>query len=148
MKHLLIIGCGNLQRGDDAAGVMVAQQLPALGITAEISTGETADLIDAWSRATDVIVIDAVITGAPVGTVHVWDGLQSLRSSKPSGSTHGMGVGEAIELARALNHLPPRLRIYGIEAQRFEIGSGISPEVQRAIAEVVKRIAGTVNAGG
>lgn len=69
---MLIIGCGNRQRSDDGAGILVAERLRELGIGADI--GEAADLIEAWKDADDVIVVDAVVTGAPVGTVQAWDG--------------------------------------------------------------------------
>jgi len=143
---MLIIGCGNRQRGDDAAGIMVAEQLQALGMPAQICAGEPAKLMEAWNGIDDVIVIDAVVTGAAVGTVHVWDGQHPLARGRSSGSTHGLGVAEAIELARALDCLPARLRVYGIEGKRFEIASEVSPEVERAVEEVATRIAGEVNA--
>ena len=38
--------------------------------------------------------------------------------------------------------LPKRLRVFGIEGRRFDVGSGISPEVVSATEEVAKRIAG------
>jgi hydrogenase maturation protease len=141
MKRPLILGCGNRQRGDDAAGILVAEQLRALGIAAEVCTGEVTELMDAWSGADDVIVIDAVVTGAPAGAVHVWDGRRLPAFATSTGSTHGLGVAQAIELARALDCLPARLRVYGIEGKRFEIGSQVSPEVERAIEEVVGQIA-------
>ena len=143
---MLIIGCGNRERGDDGAGILVAERLRKLGIEADTRTGEAADLIEAWQGADDVIVVDAVVTGAPVGTVQVWDGRQPLASVRTTASTHGFGVAEAIELARVLNRLPIRLRVYGIVGRRFEPGAEISPEVQRAVEEVVRRIIDDVSA--
>jgi len=143
---MLIIGCGNRQRGDDAAGIIVAEQLQALGIPAQICAGESAKLMDVWNGIDDVIVIDAVVTGAPAGAVHVWDGQHPVARGRSSGSTHGLGVAEAIELARALDCLPARLRVYGIEGKRFEIASEVSPEVERAVEQVATRIAAEVNA--
>jgi len=135
-----IIGCGNPDRGDDGAGVLAAERLRALGIPAEIRCGETLDLIEAWRGAEDVIVIDAVVTGAPVGTIQVWDGdLPGL--STASASTHGFGLAEAVMLARALHCLPPRMRIYGIEGACFDLGAGPSAEVRQAAEEVALRIA-------
>jgi hydrogenase maturation protease len=81
-----------------------------------------------------------VLTGAPVGTVQAWDGRQSLASVRTNASTHGLGVAEAIELAQVLDRLPTRLRVYGIEGRRFEPSAEISPEVQCAVEEVVRRI--------
>jgi hydrogenase maturation protease len=137
---MLIIGCGNRERSDDRAGILVAEKLRKLGIAAGTRTGEAADLIEAWTGADDVIVIDAVVTGAPVGTVQVWNGQQAVASVSTSASTHGFGVTEAIELARVLNLLPTRLRVYGIEGRRFELGTEISTEVKHAVEEVVRRI--------
>jgi hydrogenase maturation protease len=142
---MLIIGCGNQQRGDDAAGLRVAEKLRKLGIKADTCAGQAADLIEAWAGADDVIVVDAVVTGAPVGTVRTWDARQPLISGKVPASTHGLGVAEAIELSRALGRLPARLQVYGIEGQRFEQGAEISPELDSAIEEVVHRIVDAVS---
>ena len=137
---MLIIGCGNRERSDDGAGTMVAQRLRQLGIDTHSRAGEATDLIEAWKGADDVIIVDAVVTGAPVGTVHVLEGWQPLSTVRTTASTHGLGVAEAIGLAHVLNRLPARLRVYGIEGGRFDSGDEISPEVQRAIEEVVQRI--------
>jgi len=133
-----IIGCGNRDRGDDGAGVLVAERLRGLGLEAEARSGEALDLIEAWSGADDVVVVDAVVTGAPAGTVQVWDG--PVRGSV-STSTHGFGVAEAVRLAGALDRLPVRLRIYGIEGTQFNVGTEPSPEVNRAVEEVIGQIA-------
>ena len=137
---MLIIGCGNRQRSDDGAGILVAERLRDLGIPAETRSGEAADLIEAWRGADDVIVVDAVMTGAPVGTVQAWDARQPLASVSTTASTHGLGVAEAIGLAQVLQCLPAQLQVYGIEGRRFEPGAEISPEVQRAIEDVAHRI--------
>ncbi len=143
---MLIIGCGNRQRGDDGAGILVAERLRDLGVSAETRSGEAADLIEAWRGADDVIVIDAVVTGAPVGTVRAWDPGRPPASVRASASTHGLGVAEAIELAQVLQRLPARLQVYGIEGRRFEPGVEISPEVERAIEDLARRIVVRLNA--
>jgi hydrogenase maturation protease len=137
---MLIIGCGNRQRSDDGAGILAAERLRELGIGAERRSGEATDLIEAWESADDVIVVDAVVTGAPAGTVQAWDGKQPLASVSATASTHGFGVAEAIELAHVLDRLPTRLRIYGVEGRQFELGAEISPEVRRGVEAVVQRI--------
>jgi len=143
---MMIIGCGNRQRSDDGAGILVAERLRELGIEADTHSGEAVDLIEAWKGAHNVILVDAVLTGAPVGTVQAWDGEQLLASVRPNASTHGLGVAEAIELARVLNRLPTRLWVYGIEGRRFEPRAEISPEVQCAVEEVVRRIRAELSA--
>lgn len=135
-----IIGCGNPDRGDDRAGVLVAERLRELGIAAETHTGELLALIEAWDAADDVILIDAVVTGAPPGTVHMWDGRPPRVLHGAEVSTHGLDLAQIIELAQALGRLPARLRLYGIEARQFDPGSSISPEVHQAVESVVRQI--------
>lgn len=135
-----IIGCGNRARMDDGAGILVAERLRALGLDAQIQSGESLALVEAWSGADDVIVVDTVVTGAPVGTVHVWDNQQSPPLPGAPSSTHGFGVAEAIELARSLGRLPRRLRVYGIEGRQFGFGSSFSSELTSALQQVVQHI--------
>jgi hydrogenase maturation protease len=137
---MLIIGCGNRDRGDDGAGAIVTERLREFGMGTEICTGEAFSLIEAWNSADDVIVVDTMVTGAAAGTVRLWDATQAEFQGSLSTSTHGFGLAEAIELARALGHLPQRLCVYGIEGRCFDIGSDISPEVLRAVEEVAKRL--------
>ena len=137
---MLVIGCGNPGRSDDGAGILVAQRLRELGLDARVYTGESLGLIDLWEPADEVILVDAVVTGAPAGTIHVWDSRRVALDSKASASTHGLGLAEAIELARCLNRLPSYLQVYGIEGHCFALGTSVSIETQRAVEEVVRRI--------
>lgn len=147
---MLVIGCGNPDRGDDAAGILVARLLRKMGVDAREQSGEALALMESWRDTPglqDVILVDAVVTGAPPGTVTVWD----ARTAPVVGdffrcSTHAFGVAEAIELARILDLLPPNLLIYGIEAGSFEVGGAPSPEVQAAIERVADRIGAEMGA--
>jgi len=135
-----IIGCGNRERMDDGAGILVVQRVCSLGVNAAIHSGEAAALIEAWSGADDVIIVDTVVSGAPTGTVHTWDSRQPLPLPTSPASTHGLGVAEAVELAGALGRLPRRLRVYGIEGRQFDFGYNLSPEVRLAVRAVIRQI--------
>lgn len=138
----MIIGVGNPDRGDDAAGRLAARRLSSLGLDAVEHSGEGTALLEAWSGAGRVILIDAVVTGAPPGTITVWDARNvPLPRQAFRGSTHAFGVAEAVELGRALDRLPASLTIYGIEAQQFQPGAGLSPVVSEAVAQLAERIA-------
>jgi hydrogenase maturation protease len=141
---MLVIGCGNRDRSDDGAGVMVAERVRKLGVQAEICTGESLALIEAWSRADDVILVDTVVTGAPAGKVWLWNARSQRIQGSVSTSTHGFGVAEAIELAYLLDRLPHRLQVLGIEGRRFDVGGDLSPEVVCAVEEAVQRVVAEV----
>ncbi len=139
-----IIGCGSAERGDDEAGLLVARRLRALGVPALELPGEAWALLQAWSGSDDVIVVDAVATGAAAGTVSAWEGRPSGLVRGAGVSSHGLGLAVALDLARVLGRLPRRLRIYGIEGERFERGGKASPAVRQAVEEVARRIAAEV----
>lgn len=49
-------------------------------------------------------------------------------------------MAEAVELARVLRRLPPRLIIYGIEGESFEMAVGLSARVEWAVETVVTEV--------
>ena len=99
--------------------------------------GEPVGLIEEWTGADAVIVVDAVSSGAPAGTIHRLDPLpEPIPAALSQGSTHAFGLAETIELARALDRLPARLLVYGIEGERFEAGNELSPPVSAAVDAV------------
>lgn len=134
-----IIGCGNADRGDDAAGILVARRLREVGLDSIEHAGDGFALLELWHGSENVVLVDAVLSGAAPGTVSVWDPTsEPLKAQDCSCSTHGFGPAEAIEIGRALGRLPQRIRVYGIEAAQFEPGSTAGPEV----LEAVQRVAG------
>ncbi len=145
---IVVIGVGNEYRGDDGVGIVVARRLRerfATGVTVLEESGEGAALIEAWQGAKCVILVDAVNSGAPPGTIHRLD---AHASPLPAGffhySTHAFSVAEAVELACSLGQLPSHVTVYGIEGQNFDLGIGLSSAVEEAVTAVVEQAAGEV----
>lgn len=140
----IVIGLGNPDRGDDAASREVVRRLrgAVLPDTAIIEQdGELATLITALDGAAAAFLVDACISGMLPGTLHRFDlGEEPLPRAACGVSSHGLGLAEAIELARVLDQLPPRCVLYTIEGQDFEIGAPLSPPVARVVAEAASRL--------
>ncbi|MEZ5840794.1 MAG: hydrogenase maturation protease [Hyphomicrobiales bacterium] len=138
-----IIGIGNRLRGDDAAGPLVAERLAALDLGLEVIEldGDGTRLLETLEGAADVIVIDAMRSGAAPGTIRRFD---AASETLPAGafhySSHAFGVAEAIETARAIDTLPANLTIYGIEGAGFDFGAPLDAAVERAIDALVAAI--------
>jgi hydrogenase maturation protease len=139
-----VIGVGNEWRRDDAAGLVVARRLRdtlLTGVRVVEHEGEPLDLIEEWSAASEAIVIDAVNSDAEPGTIHRLEAVSTrLAAEQFRGSTHALSVAEAVELARALERLPDRLLVYGIEGRSFTAGSGLTAEVEQAVRTVVSEL--------
>lgn len=96
------------------------------------------------------IIVDAVASGAPVGSVQRFEchhGQWRAPASFSSTSSHGLGVAEAIELGRVLDRLPDRLLIFGVEAADFADGAGLSAKVAAVVAPLAGAILREVQAG-
>jgi hydrogenase maturation protease len=143
-SRILIIGVGNDHRHDDAAGLIAARRLRARKlprVTVVESTGEGTALMELWQNANTVILLDTVQSGAAPGALHRLDArARTVHTSFLRCSTHAFGIAEAIELARALDQLPPRLIVLGIEGRNFAQGTGLSPKVERALPALVRAV--------
>jgi len=138
---MIVIGVGNDFRHDDAAGLIAARRLRELGVDAETHEGDPLTLMDRWKGSDDLILIDAVVSGAVPGTLHCLDASHvPLPAEMFKASTHVLGLADAIELSRALNMLPPRVVVFGVEARDTTPGIGLSREVECALPRLVDAI--------
>ncbi len=127
---MMVIGVGNAWRRDDGAGPAVARAAGG------VCTDDPARLLDLWDGEPHVAVVDACVSGAPAGTIHRGDPGVPTRAA----STHGFGVADAIELARALGRLPARVDVYAIEGADFGHGEGLTPSVTEAVGELARSL--------
>jgi hydrogenase maturation protease len=141
----VVVGIGNEFRQDDGVGVAVAAEVQGRGlpgIRVTVIDGEPSRMIDAWSGADVAVVVDAVkLTDAVPGRVHRMV-MADLPGHTSATSSHGLGVPEAVELARVLNRLPGRLVFYTVEVDATGFGVGLTPPVAAevpALADAVIR---------
>ena len=162
--RVLVVGLGAPDRGDDAVGPLVAAALARatserglVGVHVVEHEDPTAliDLLDpasptgAWAAA---VIIDAVRSGATPGTVAVLEvgpdgqdlGSLGARLDPGPAGTHGFGLAGAIELARALDRLPARVAVVGIEAIGFDHGGPLSAPVLAAIPRATDAALGII----
>lgn len=138
----LVVGLGNRLRGDDAAG-LEAVRLLGRGAPAAVleHEGEPLGLIELWEGARLVVVVDAVSSGGPAGSLHRVDAADApLPARLRSPAAHAFGLADTIELARVLGRLPPALLVMGVEGACFDTGAGLSPEVSRALPALVAAV--------
>ena len=156
-RAVLVVGVGNELRGDDGAGIDVVRRLyePArrAGIELGEQQGEPTGLLDLWRDRDAVVLVDTMRSGAPPGTIRRLDAGHAPLPARLRGSssTHAVALDEAIELGRALGHLPRRLIVFAVEGVSFEAGRGLSrqlaevaPELARAVLREARRLAAEV----
>ena len=143
---VLVAGVGNLLRGDDGFGVVVADRLAARGVpdgvrVLDVGIGgihlvqELLDPVDA------LVVVDAVDLGRPPGTVLVVrpevrdvGALPPERRRDELADMHYATPERAFMLAGALGVLPAATWVVGCQPLDTErLGEGLSPVVAAAV---------------
>jgi hydrogenase maturation protease len=143
--NTVVIGIGNRDRADDALGLLAVDRLqadPLPGVRLATARGDVLKVLDLLEGADTVILIDAMKTGTTPGHVLRLDASRGAVKAQLDSfaSTHTVNLAEAVELARALGKLPPRLIIYGVEAADFTLGNGLSPAVEAVLEHVIERV--------
>jgi len=95
-------------------------------------------LIELIKPYDEVLIIDAVVSGSLIGTIHCLVDLRQLSQYSHTTSSHGFGVAEALSLAETLGQLPDKLAIYGIEIDHK--ASQISSLLQKRLDVLASKI--------
>ena len=140
----MVIGVGNRDRGDDGVGPLAVDALrERLGPLANtfVAEGDLSDLAIRWSRDQAVVIVDGMSSGRAPGSIVETDAITNrLTTEETLLSSHGVGLAEAVELARLLDRLPKRLTVIGVEIGQFGQFDDVSPAVRKAIPIVVDRV--------
>lgn len=125
--RILVAGVGNVLRGDDGFGIVLAGRLAAGGVPAGVTIMESGmaglTLVQEMINGYDgVIVLDVIARGKPPGTLVMLEprvtGVDELTESQRAGfttNTHETDPSRAFFLANALGCLPSRVRVVGCE---------------------------------
>jgi hydrogenase maturation protease len=145
-RRILIVGFGNALMGDDGAGPAVVEILRARplppGARVEDGGSDATLLAALWRGEPEVWLVDAVIAGAPPGTVHRREHEDVLAVEQRHATAHALSLPESLRwLALACPEMSGvRYRLWGIEAAAVRPGQSISSEVHQAVVRVVEEI--------
>jgi hydrogenase maturation protease len=146
---LTIIGCGNLNRSDDAVGVIIAQRLqqylaqhphPHMRVY-DCGTAGMEVMFQARGSK-KLIIIDASSTGAEPGAVFKVPGKELEALPEPSYNLHDFRWDHALAAGRKIfkEDFPEEVTVYLIEAENLGFGLELSPVVQHSADLVFKEI--------
>lgn len=143
-RSITIVGIGNEFRGDDGIALIILRSLKT-AIPAEVKlvelTGDQSNLLELMQDTNNLIIIDAVSSKAPSGTIfHINASEESFPTNFFSVSTHGIDLAESIELARTMKQLPELVLFYGIAGNDFSFTRSVSQQVKDSAETVRNKI--------
>jgi hydrogenase 3 maturation protease len=134
----LIVGIGNTLKGDDGAGPLVCEQL----------AGKTcAEIIDAGTvpenyiqpiikkAPQNLIIIDAIDSGAPPGTIDIF---RPEQISSFAFSTHTLSPRLFIDMIT--RQIKVDVYLLGIQPAQTQLGQSTSNQVSKAIQQLTKTL--------
>jgi hydrogenase maturation protease len=143
-RRTVVIGVGNEFRRDDGAGPEVVARLRGRvpeGTELVVSDGEPVRMIEVWTGSPLAVIVDAVrAEPAAPGRLHRLVVDRAAAGPPRPVSSHGLGLGDAIALALALDRMPGRLIVHAVEAADLSQGTGLTP----AVAAVIDALAAAV----
>jgi hydrogenase maturation protease len=130
---LLIIGYGNLLRGDDGAGIRAASRLRDLGFCSIETHQLLPELAELVSKAIAVIFLDADV-GVAAGEIHV----SEIFESQGGVLEHHATPAGILRLAHDVYGRAPKAVLVGIGGQDFGYGEVMSDGAEGAISKAVQ----------
>jgi hydrogenase maturation protease len=136
----LVIGYGNLLRGDDGVGWHVVEELKArrANLSMEVVACQQLlpELAERISRAGTVWFVDATGVGVP----GEWSCQQLTEESTDSALRHYASPGELLAVTHGLYGVAPCAYLFTVCGDSFEYGEELSVAVAAAVPSVVLTI--------
>lgn len=149
-RPILVAGIGNVLMGDDALGPVVIALLDA-----GWNVGPDVELLDAGTPGLDlaaylagrraVVIVDAVTTNAPAGTLRVYSKSEILRHPAGlRGGPHAPAMHDTLVALELADQAPVEMALVGVVPESVKTGTGLTAAMQdgarRAVLAVVERL--------
>ncbi|MEL6458692.1 MAG: hydrogenase maturation protease [Cyanobacteria bacterium J06641_2] len=148
-KKLTIIGCGNLNRNDDAVGVIIAQRLqqylaayPHPHVKVYDCGTAGMEVMFHARGSKHLIIIDASSTNSEPGAVFQVPGKELEALPEPSYNLHDFRWDNAIAAGRKIfqDDFPQVVTVYLIEAANLDFGWELTQAVKHSADTVFEQI--------
>jgi hydrogenase maturation protease len=142
LMNILVVGIGNVLMADDGVGVRTVHEIRKRFVLPEgvdILDGGTSglELLSYFSGRKHVIIVDAVQSGLPPGTVVKIEGEDVPARFMTKISPHQLGLSDVLAAARITGKLPGEMVLFGIEPKRVELSLDISEEVEASFEKLI-----------
>ena len=133
-------------RADDGVGLHVVRQLEDRSLSESVDVVELGTaglgLLDSVRGYDRLILVDAIVTGATPGTVHVLNGADVARASH-LGPGHDADLPTVLALGEKLagDQMPQEVIVVAVEAVDVNtVSTQLTPAVEAAVSEAAMKV--------
>ena len=150
---VLVLGLGNVLLGDDGLGAAALVRLERdwripEGVRLEDGGTLGLSLLGLLSDAEQVIIVDAVRTDDPPGSLVHIDGADVIDAVRDRLSVHQVGVADLLDAARLIGCYPAGVTLLGLVPETIDLAVERSDAVERRIDDLVEAIIGELKSHG
>jgi hydrogenase maturation protease len=152
--RIAVLGVGARLRGDDAVGLVAVERWRAehpdtagrSEITVQLLELPGLALLEAMKDCQKALIVDALAADSPPGTIYTLIEADLAGFQPGSGSAHGWGLAETLQLGRRLDPdtLPDEIAILAIQGAAYTTGADLSPSVESKLSDLVGAIETTI----
>ena len=150
---VLVLGLGNVLLGDDGIGAAALSRLERDwripdGVRLEDGGTLGLTLLGLLADAEQVIIVDAVRTDDPPGSLVRIDGAAVIDAVRDRLSVHQVGVADLLDAARLIDCYPAGVTLLGLVPETIDLSVERSVVVDRRLDDLVDAIIREVQSHG
>lgn len=143
--RIIILGVGNILLSDEGVGVRAVEQLKReyrLPPEVEVIDGGTSamEMLDDLACADHLIIVDAVRSGKPPGTMVRIAGDAVPVFFKTKLSPHQIGLSDVLATLALTGEQPGGMTVIGVEPYSLATGMALTPQVEVLLPKVVVQL--------
>ena len=148
-SQVLVMGVGNMLRGDDGFGVAVLDEVGSRDVPGNVDLLDAGtsiiDLMEELNGRRKVVVIDAVRGGQSPGTLYRFSPEDVAAEAVPADSLHQVGLLETLRLAELVDCRPEQVVIIGAQPEDTSLKIGLTKAVAAAVPRATEMVMAEIN---
>jgi hydrogenase maturation protease len=153
VPEILILGLGNSIMSDDGLGLRALERLlERYSLPAEVEAREGGTLglhlAPYLAGVRDLLLIDAIYTAAPPGTLMRCEGAELTATLGHNLSLHQAGLSELLAVGSTLGPMPERIVLWGVVAATIRPGLELTPVVAASLEPLIEQVVAELRAWG
>jgi len=142
---VMVLGIGNMLMCDEGIGIRVVQEIDSrfrFPDNVEIMDGGTSgmELLDPMMNRDHLIVVDAVRSGDPAGTLIRLEDEEVPALFQTRLSPHQLGLSDVLATLKLAGGFPLHIVLLGCEPKSLETQMGLTPEVEAQVEPLIEMV--------
>jgi hydrogenase maturation protease len=149
MSGVVVLGVGNLLMGDEGLGIRCVEAIEKLTLPNNVRCIDggtsTHELLEDLENLDALLILDAVASGQPAGTIVRLEGDQIPSAFSNKMSPHQHGINDLLATLKFLGREPRHVVLIGVEPSVMELSLELSPLIANVLPRMINLVRAEVD---